>query len=86
MNYEETLSYKSHGVWVKHKKWGLVGRIAYYNKTSEKVVVVWDPGPKYPLSNKRIKTPVSGEYDKADLARLKRTPTPWYKRFRGDGT
>jgi hypothetical protein len=73
------ISLKMHGHWVRHKKFGWEGRIAYYDKNTRLVWVVWDPN--YQSKNKwKQKGTHSGGHKASELTLLKGyEPEPWYK-------
>ncbi len=74
----QRLSYKAHGVWVRHKKMGHVGRIAYYDRERKLLAVVWEPATKTE-SKWPSKIRSASLVPKGDLVKLKGyDPEPWY--------
>ena len=72
------ISYKKHGHWVRHRKYGHVGRIGYYLPQQKLVAVVWEPATK--TESNRPTKEVSASLVKPSMLRLLPgyEPDPWY--------
>jgi len=68
------VSYKKHGHWVRHKEFGIVGRICYYLPYEKKVVVFWEPDKNW---NHNIASASVCSIDSLSLLRGYK-PQPWY--------
>lgn len=71
-------SYKKHGHWVVHKELRWEGKIAYYDRKTKLVWVLWDPQFTPKKWKKAFKGYASSGHPVSELATLPYEPDPWF--------